>query len=302
MQTRFYGIAGGRPTLLAFVPRGDAADLLAELAAVAADTDTPLFVVYAEAPELHGEGYIAFVDGDGAVRGRYGVGDEPCLFVLSENLRVVEACGDGHAERGRAALGKLAAPDRPGHAPVLVIPNALDDDFCDRLIDVAETSGGEQTGVEVSRDGGRHSELDAEMKRRRDHIVDDADLMAEITRRVGKRVIPEVFKAFSFHATRFEGFKICCYEGEDRGFFTRHRDNLSPGTSHRRFALSLNLNADYDGGHVQFPEYGRARYRPGKGGAVVFSGSLLHEALEVTRGRRYVLLSFLYREQDGRRL
>ena len=46
---------------------------------------------------------------------------------------------------------------------------------------------------------------------------------------------------------------------------------------------------------------GGARYRPPKGGAVVFSGSLLPEALEVTRGRRYVLLSFLYREQDGRR-
>jgi len=301
VQTRFFGIAGGKVTLLAFVADGGDPELLADLVALAADTDTPLFVVHAEAPASDGAGYTAFVDADGEVRGRYGVGADSQLFVLNENLRVVRAFSDDHAAQGRAAIASIEAPDRPGHAPVLIIPNALDDDYCDHLIDIAEANGGVQTGVEVSRDGARHDELDPAMKRRRDHLVDDAELMADITRRVGKRVIPELFKAFSFRATRFEGFKICCYEGDQRGFFARHRDNLSPGTAHRRFALTLNLSDDYDGGHLAFPEYGRARYRPGKGGAVVFSGSLLHEALQVTRGRRYVLLSFLYREQDGRR-
>jgi hypothetical protein len=41
-------------------------------------------------------------------------------------------------------------------------------------------------------------------------------------------------------------------------------------------------------------------YRPGAGGAVVFSGSHLHQALPVTRGKRYVLLSFLFGEGDRR--
>jgi predicted 2-oxoglutarate/Fe(II)-dependent dioxygenase YbiX len=51
---------------------------------------------------------------------------------------------------------------------------------------------------------------------------------------------------------------------------------------------------------LRFPEYGAYLYRPGAGGAVVFSGSHLHEALPVTRGKRYVLLSFLFGEGDRR--
>jgi len=84
------------------------------------------------------------------------------------------------------------------------------------------------------------------------------------------------------------------------GISGAHRDNLSPSTEHRRFTLSLNLNEGYEGGHLRFPEYGAYLYRPGAGGAVVFSGSHLHEALPVTRGKRYVLLSFLFGEGDRR--
>jgi predicted 2-oxoglutarate/Fe(II)-dependent dioxygenase YbiX len=60
--------------------------------------------------------------------------------------------------------------------------------------------------------------------------------------------------------------------------------------------VSLNLNDDYDGGTLAFPEFGPRRFRPPAGGAVVFSCSLLHQADLVTRGRRYVFLPFLYDE------
>ena len=60
------------------------------------------------------------------------------------------------------------------------------------------------------------------------------------------------------------------------------------------FALSINLNTDeYDGGDLRFPEYGPHLYRPELGAALVFSCSLIHEALPVTRGRRFVLLNFM---------
>ena len=68
--------------------------------------------------------------------------------------------------------------------------------------------------------------------------------------------MPEVRKAFVFRATRFEGFKIVCYDAASGGFFHAHRDNLSPATAHRRFALTLNLNNDYEGGYLRFREYG----------------------------------------------
>ena len=50
---------------------------------------------------------------------------------------------------------------------------------------------------------------------------------------------------------------------------------------------------EYEGGELMFPEYGDYRYKPPAGAAAVFACSLLHEALPVTRGRRFALLSFL---------
>ena len=56
----------------------------------------------------------------------------------------------------------------------------------------------------------------------------------------------------------------------------------------------INLNDDFDGGEVSFPEYGPRSFKPPPGGAVVFSCSLLHAVSRVTRGRRYAFLPFLY--------
>ena len=62
--------------------------------------------------------------------------------------------------------------------------------------------------------------------------------------------------------------------------------------------MSINLNCDeFEGGELRFPEFGDHRYRPENGTAIVFSSSLLHEALQVTTGRRRVLLAFLFGEQ-----
>jgi predicted 2-oxoglutarate/Fe(II)-dependent dioxygenase YbiX len=58
--------------------------------------------------------------------------------------------------------------------------------------------------------------------------------------------------------------------------------------------VTINLNNDYAGGDLRFPEFGPRRYRGPVGGAVVFSCALLHEVTPVTRGVRYAKLPFLY--------
>ncbi len=94
--------------------------------------------------------------------------------------------------------------------------------------------------------------------------------------------------------TRLETLRIGCYDSANQGFFGAHRDNTTPYTAHRRFAMSLNLNdGDYEGGCLRFPEFGPDLYAPGAGGAVIFSCHLLHEALPVTKGRRFAVFSFL---------
>lgn len=73
-----------------------------------------------------------------------------------------------------------------------------------------------------------------------------------------------------------------------------HRDNTTRGTAHRRFALSVNLNDDFEGGELVFPEYGPRSYKPPTGADGVFSCSLLHRVKPMQRGRRYAFLPFFY--------
>src|SRR5204863_501301 len=87
--------------------------------------------------------------------------------------------------------------------------------------------------------------------------------------------------------TRTERLLVSCYDAGDGGVFHPHRDNTTQGTAHRRFACSINLNADFEGGDLRFAEYGPATYRPPPGGAVVFSCALMHEATQDARGMRW---------------
>jgi peroxiredoxin/predicted 2-oxoglutarate/Fe(II)-dependent dioxygenase YbiX len=186
------------------------------------------------------------------------------------------------------------------HAPVLLIPNVLAPDMCRHLIEVWETQGNEDSGFMRQVNGKTVGTYDYDHKIRRDHFLRDGALRNRVKSQVADRVIPEIFKAFNYEVTRFEDFRIACYDGARGGYFRPHRDNTTDGTAHRRFAMSLLLNDEYEGGTLRFPEYGPHFYRPHAGCAVVFSCSLLHEATDVTNGRRFVLLSFFYGEKEAK--
>ena len=125
-------------------------------------------------------------------------------------------------------------------------------------------------------------------------------MIAAAQARFIRRVVPEIAKVHQFNVTRMERYIVACYAAEDGAHFSAHRDNTTKGTAHRRFAVTINLNDDYQGGDLRFPEFGRALYRPRPGGAIVFSCSLLHEVTSVVQGRRYAFISFLYDEASQR--
>ena len=142
--------------------------------------------------------------------------------------------------------------------------------------------------------------LDDRFKKRRDAILEDQALIDLTRERISVRLLPEIRRAFNWRATRIERYLVACYTAAEGGFFSPHRDNTTAGTAHRVFAVSLNLNSDYDGGELIFPEFGQRRYKPPPGGATVFSCSLLHTATPVTRGERYVYVPFLFDERGMR--
>lgn len=211
-----------------------------------------------------------------------------------------------HAAEVLADVRKLLTRDEPRqivrHAPVLLIPDVLPPGVCARMIEVWETQGNEDSGFMRQVEGKTVGMLDYDHKIRRDHFVRrGSETDALLKKYIGPRVIPEIEKAFNYQATRYEDFRIACYDSARGGYFRPHRDNTTDGTAHRRFAMSLLLNDGYDGGNLRFPEFGGHLYKPDAGGAVIFSCSLLHEATDVTAGRRFVLLSFLYGEAEARR-
>jgi hypothetical protein len=240
-----------------------------------------------------------FADPDGAIAASYGA-TTPRWVLLDPTLRVFAQGPISEPE----TLYRLAAdlPPPGGHAgaplnaPVLLVPRVFEPALCRTLIDTYRAHGGEESGF--MREVGGYTRLltDPRHKQRKDVILEDAALIEACRERIRRRLIPEIQKAFQFEATRMERYLVACYVA-GAGWFRPHRDNTTKGTAHRKFAVSINLNAEeYEGGDLRFPEFGPRTYRPPTGGAVVFSCSLLHEATSVTAGERYAFLPFLYDE------
>ncbi len=185
-------------------------------------------------------------------------------------------------------------------APVLVVERLFSADLCARLIAYWENHE-KSAGVVVSPDGGDAAVREGS-KRRADVFLADGDpLLGDVSQVVAATIGPAVLGAFQYRIEVMEGVRVGCYDSADLGFFRAHHDNTTPATEHRRFAMSVNLNTgQYEGGLLRFPEFGGAAYAPPPGGAVVFSCSLLHEALPVTSGRRFGLFTFFCSEADER--
>jgi len=247
-------------------------------------------------------------DPTGAASQAYGVAEgRTAVFLVSPNLRIIEGfelsrC-DGFVDRVvetfRAKAPLMPPVEIDSQAPVLVVPDVLDPETCRRAIHVFESQGHAPSGFSRMVGDVTKQVVDHNIKKRSDHFVSDKALLAELQGHIARRIVPEIQKAFNFQVTRLEDFRIGRYDADGGGYFRVHRDNTSPGTAHRRWAMSLNLNSeDYEGGHLCFPEYGSHMYKPATGGAIVFSCSLLHEARDVLSGSRYVLLAFMYSDKE----
>lgn len=246
-----------------------------------------------------------FHDTNGQIGRAYGALDaagteQPLWLILDPTLRVLATGAMADTDRIFAALGGLRHPDDhagvPLHAPVLIVPRVFEPEMCRRLINFYDQTGGAPSGVMREIDGKTVGVLD-DFKRRSDATIEDMAFRSEVRSRIETRLISQIHRAFQFQPTRIERYIVARYDADEGGYFRAHRDNTTAGTAHRRFACSINLNAEeFEGGDLRFPEFGSRTYRPPSGGAVVFSCSLLHEATPVTRGRRYAFLPFFYDE------
>ncbi|MDX1425946.1 MAG: 2OG-Fe(II) oxygenase [Kiloniellales bacterium] len=306
----------GWPKALLLIDSADqAADELARLAGLVAafgQAETHVLAV-ARGPAADNAGvaqrlglaYPLLSDPEGVLHRAAGraAGGGSCILMFDPVLRLERRFdGAGQAEAALAHARARAAAFRPvvvaAQAPVLVVPNVADPALCRRLIEHWEHGERQDNVVAARSDGIGYA--NPKSKVRSDVVLgDDHPLTGELIGAINRRLLPEVLKAFNFRATRMERLRIGCYDASDSGFFAAHRDNTTPQTRHRRYALTLNLNTgDYEGGYLRLPEYGAQLYAPPPGGAVVFSCSLLHLVSPVSQGRRFVVVGFFWSEAE----
>jgi predicted 2-oxoglutarate/Fe(II)-dependent dioxygenase YbiX len=304
----------GRAIVLAFL--GSAADPATEsaLAALSAnrrladDGEAALFAVMAESGarteiglEARFPSIVFLWEGSEMARA---FGADRSLVILDPMLRVIDVAPLDEADRVLGDLGRSPRPN-PGFAPsppapILTLADVFEPELCAHLIACFEQAGGKDSGFMQDQGGRSVENFDHSWKRRRDFHLTDAKLIANLRVRIGRRICPEIKKAFQMRPTRIERDLVARYDSETGGHFGPHRDDTGIAIAHRRFAVSINLNADFEGGEISFPEYSPQTFKAAPGTAIVFSASILHQVPRVTSGRRYVFLTFLFDEEAER--
>jgi predicted 2-oxoglutarate/Fe(II)-dependent dioxygenase YbiX/peroxiredoxin len=249
---------------------------------------------------------FCLADYDGAITRAFGAQEMPRTVVLDPMLRAIADIAwdmpQGHADTVRNVLRGLPAVDEsagvPMFAPALMVPRVFSFEICDFLVQFYDQQGGVDSGFQFDVAGKTTTLSNWKLKRRSDVAVAAPEVRDLVRGQIVRRLVPAIEQFFQFRATRMDRCIVACYDSEVGGHFHRHRDNVNAGAQHRRFAVSINLNNNFEGCDLMFPEFGRKAYRPSEGGALVFSCGALHQVTPVTKGKRYAFLAFLYGEED----
>ncbi|GBQ19944.1 alkyl hydroperoxide reductase [Tanticharoenia sakaeratensis NBRC 103193] len=255
------------------------------------------------APDPAQPGLFHLFDADRRAAHAYGYdGHGAYWVVLDPTLHVVAVLGGSDVETDMVLdlLARVPAfGDRPEAPtiPAIIMSDVFEPAFCDALITEYHTRGFQHSGVFTETVGGQTARaMDSGFKRRRDCILEDETLLDGARARILRRIVPEIGRVFQSRAGYLERVIVASYDGRERGRFGAHRDNTMLATEHRQFAISINLNDQFAGGELVFPEYGPKRFRPPAGGAAVFSCGLLHRVEPVEQGARFACLTFAYDE------
>ena len=281
-------------TGLVVVAAGELKAVAAQWKKLGVEPEAPLLLVDGKAQFLP-----ALLSQGSTVGFGQGMGPRQRVVMLDPNQRVAatyDTRAVAAATEGIGALADSIRADGGGDlllntamAPVLILPRVFEPEFCTQLIQLWGKGDHQDGGV-----SSRYGNVDmAKLKRTEDYTIVEPMMQKAVSDRLAYRIGPELTKVFAFDRQfTFDAHVVLSYSVEGQHFFAAHRDNGAPTTVDRAFAVSLNLNDDFEGGELVFPEYAGVRVSPPAGAAAVFSCSLLHKVGPVTRGRRYVLTTF----------
>ncbi|MFW7268052.1 2OG-Fe(II) oxygenase [Gluconacetobacter sp. Hr-1-5] len=306
--------AGGRFTLFCLLGNGhNNSEQLQRVAdRISHVVDNRGVILFLVVPDNQPEPYLHFqarnpgmrvmLDGEGTVRCAFAPLsplDETIWYVFNPNLRIIFRRAFVSFSDSMNVILDVSSylPDLADYGsgnpvPVIVIDSVLEKTLCSTLRAAHDQGANMASPLMVEKNGIIDYLHMPDIKRRVDSELPPV-LLRQVHDRVIRRVVPEIQKVFQSSIDHIDRAVLGCYDSRDRGHFGMHRDNTQKASHHRRYACSINLNDDYEGGYVGFPEYGNRVFRPGTGSAIIFSCSLLHLVTPVNAGRRYAVLLFL---------
>ena len=170
-----------------------------------------------------------------------------------------------------------------GNVPFLLIENVLSPELIEKILHIYDTVNKQSHNTTT---------------KNRQHVHPNKELEIDIDNKLSRSLFPEIRKIFYFDVNYRELYKICSYDAETDGRFHAHRDTPYP-FQHRRYAMSLCLNDDYEGGEFELPEY-NFKIKPKANSALIFPGICSHKVNQVTKGSRKVIITFYCSEIDGK--
>ncbi len=120
-------------------------------------------------------------------------------------------------------------------------------------------------------------------------VTAGADILARFEAEVRRRILPLISEIWRADFDGIEGTQLVGYK--PGGHYDTHQDS-GQTFADRYFTVVCYLNDDFEGGHTSFPSLPyQAQPRTGK--AVIFPSAYYHCAEPVTRGEKFVLITWI---------
>ena len=205
------------------------------------------------------------------------------IYIISPNRKVVDLLE--HKNLDVLTSLDTSTYNTNAHIPYLVVENVLSPEFLEEILKYYDDNVDKRQIHDTS-------------GKNRRHVCPNIELEKKIDNKLSRSLFPEIKKIFYFDVKYRELYKIASYDAETNGRFHAHRDTPPP-YQHRKYAMSLFLNEDYEGGEFEFPEY-NLKLKLKKNSALIFPGICTHKVNEVTKGSRKAMISFLCSEIEGK--
>ena len=206
-----------------------------------------------------------------------------CIYYINPNRRIFNI--DSINDLTKIDLNLIKNYKTINHIPYLLIEDVLDDALLSEI-------------VNYLKDNKENAHLHNTASKHRYHVHPKRDLEMRLDNKLSRSLFPEIKKIFYFDVNYRELYKFCSYDSDKNGRFHPHRDTPHP-YQHRRYAMSLFLNDDYEGGEFELPEY-NLKIKPKKNSAFVFPGICSHKVNTVTKGSRLTIITFYCSEIEGK--